>query len=233
MFDIEHRSLSEITADNILEIVTGKDFEIGSKIPNEFELAKSLGVGRSTVREAIKLLVSRNILIVKRGSGTFVADKTGITEDPLGLSFVTDKCKLAIDSVNVRLLLEPEMAALAAIYASDKETAEIESQCAAVDALVKEDKISSAADARFHELIALASGNIVMEKLIPIINNSVAMVTDIHKSSALFDTIIYHHDIVRAIKSRDPLSAKYAMTMHLLCCRNKITEAVNDIKDGE
>lgn len=233
MFDFKHKSLPEIAADKILQNIIKYNLEVGDKIPNEFEIAKDLGVGRSTVREAIRLLASRNILVVKRGSGTFIADKTGITEDPLGLSFVDDKYKLAIDLVDVRLLLEPEIASIAAMKATDSKISEIEKLCFDADALAKEGKPSSAADVKFHELIALASGNIVMGKLISIIDTSVTMFADIQKSDTLLDTIRYHHDIVNAIKKHDPLSAKYAMSMHLMFCRNKIIEAINENKHGE
>ncbi len=73
-----------------------------------------LKVGRSTLREAIKRLAARNILTVRQGSGTYVSDHTGVPEDPLGLTFIEKGPKLAKDLVELRLMIEPEMAATAA-----------------------------------------------------------------------------------------------------------------------
>ena len=66
------KSLGEIDSDKIIKLIVDDNLKIGDRLPNEYELADKLGVGRSTVREAIKALVSRNILEIKRGSGTFI-----------------------------------------------------------------------------------------------------------------------------------------------------------------
>ena len=59
--------------------------KIGEKLPNEFELAELFGVGRSTVRETVKSLVSKGVLEVRRGSGTYVIGTNRLEDDPLGL----------------------------------------------------------------------------------------------------------------------------------------------------
>lgn len=64
------KSLTERVADEIVRTIIGKELNPGDKLPNEFELAAKLGVGRSTVREAIKALVSRNVVEIRRGAGT-------------------------------------------------------------------------------------------------------------------------------------------------------------------
>ena len=68
----------------IRDRIITNDIQRGEKLPNEFELAESLNVGRGTIREAVKLLVSRNILEIRRGKGTFVAQEPGVADDPYG-----------------------------------------------------------------------------------------------------------------------------------------------------
>lgn len=85
----------------------------GAKLPNEFELGERFGVGRSTIREAVKLLSGKGIVKVRRGSGTYVVTTTRGLPNPLGLRSVRDKNALALDLVNVRLLLEPGIAEMA------------------------------------------------------------------------------------------------------------------------
>ena len=90
-------SLAEQVADQINQVIIDQNINAGEKLPNEFELAARLNVGRGTIREAVKLLVARNCLEIRRGKGTFVVEKPGQIEDPLGFAYVKDKITLAVD----------------------------------------------------------------------------------------------------------------------------------------
>ena len=71
----DNRSLSERTATELYNmIVLQKKFSAGEKLPNENELATSLGVSRTTLREAVHYLIAQGILSVQRGRGTFISD---------------------------------------------------------------------------------------------------------------------------------------------------------------
>ena len=107
-------SLAEQVADQINQVIIDQNINAGEKLPNEFELAAHLNVGRGTIREAVKLLVARNCLEIRRGKGTFVVEKPGQIEDPLGFAYVKDKITLAVDLMELRLQLEPWVAQLAA-----------------------------------------------------------------------------------------------------------------------
>ena len=91
------KSLSELTADRILEHIVSQGYKSGDKLDNEKMLCAELNVGRSTLREAVRMLASRNILTVKHGSGIYVSDKLGMADDPLGFAFVENKSKLVRD----------------------------------------------------------------------------------------------------------------------------------------
>ena len=88
---LDKRPLPQIIADKIIDLIESKELLPGERLPSEQELMKELNVGRGTIREAIKSLVSRNIVEIRRGVGTFVAEKTGVVEDPLGFSFINNK----------------------------------------------------------------------------------------------------------------------------------------------
>ena len=115
----DKKLLGEQIEEELMNYILQEPVEIGQKIPNEFELAEKFGVGRSTVREAVKGLVSKGILEVRRGSGTFVISTCSPEEDPLGLSKLQDKFKLALELFEVRLMLEPDIAAQAAENADE------------------------------------------------------------------------------------------------------------------
>ena len=83
-----NQSLPEQVAAQINQLIIDQNIGPEQKLPNEFELAERLNVGRGTIREAVKLLVARNCLEVRRGKGTFVVEKTGQIEDPLGFAYV-------------------------------------------------------------------------------------------------------------------------------------------------
>lgn len=226
------KPLAEQVADYILNYIIDNNLEIGAKIPNEFELGKMINVSRSTIREAIKILVSRQILEIRRGAGTFVSARQGITDDPLGLTFVKDKTKLAFDLICVRLMLEPEIAMLAAKNASPEQIEEMKRQCDKVESLIKADINHMEEDIRLHTMIAGSSGNGVVEKLIPIINSSISVSVDVTNRKLRQETIETHREIVDCIAERDAEGAKYAMYMHLIYNRRIFRELEKNSKEN-
>ena len=87
-------SLSNDVANRIVEKIRQDSFAPGSRLPSEFELAEEFGVSRGTVREAVKLLVSKDVLEIRPAKGTFVRENPGMSEDPLGLAFMQDHEKI-------------------------------------------------------------------------------------------------------------------------------------------
>ena len=70
--------------DQLMMHIHQEHIKAGDKLPSEYKLAELFGVGRSTIREAVKSLVSKGILEVRRGSGTFVRSTEMAVDDPLG-----------------------------------------------------------------------------------------------------------------------------------------------------
>ena len=123
--NMKQKLLAEQVQEQIYRYMKEQNYQIGDKMPNEYELASLFSVGRSTIREAVKLLASKGLLEVRRGSGTFVSSKLGMSDDPLGLSMICDKDKLVMDLLEVRLLIVPKMAALAAEHATAGEFSQL------------------------------------------------------------------------------------------------------------
>ena len=210
------KSLGEQTSERIIQLIIDNDWKAGDKLPNEYDLANSLSVGRSTVREAIKALVSRNILEIRRGAGTFISKKCGIADDPLGLTFVKDKYKLALDLLEVRFMIEPSIASIAAMKATDEEIREMSRLCDEIDELILKDQSYLEKDIEFHTAIAKSSKNLVMVNLIPIINSSIAIFTDITNRKLRIETMETHREILNEIKKHDANGARDAMFLHLV-----------------
>lgn len=225
----KEQPLAERIADQISNLIIDRQISPGQKLPNEFELAKQLNVGRGTIREAVKLLVARNVLEIRRGRGTYVAKHTGVIEDPFGFAYISDEMKLAYDLLEIRLQLEPWAASLAAERATPADLRIMEDACNEVDALCRLGKNYLKADERFHVSIARSTQNLVVPKIIPVIIYSVHQLGPMNFASPDFShtleyTIETHHQVLDAIRRRDAQAARTAMYDHLIINRATITE---------
>ena len=225
---MDRKLLGSQVEDALFAYILNEPVEVGQKIPNEFELAEQFGVGRSTIREAVKGLVSRGILEVRRGSGTYVVSTSSLEEDPLGLSKFQDKYKLALELFDVRLMLEPEIAALACEYASDEEREQLKKLCDEVEELYLTGKNHIKKDVEFHTYIAKCSRNRVVETLIPVINPAVTTFANLTHHMLMNETIESHRAVTDAILARDAVGAKCAMIMHLTYNRQMIMKLLKE-----
>lgn len=210
------KRLPELVAEQIKDLIAEGSLPVGAKLPNEFEMAQELKVGRGTIREAVKILISQNIVEVKRGCGTFVCERTGIIDDPLGLWMIEDKKKLSLDLCEVRMMLEPKIARSAAINATEEDIEALKKAALAVEENIHLNENHRENDILLHEMIARLSNNEVITKLIPIIQSSVSLFITITDSVLKEETIETHRAIVEAIGSHDPDAAEAAMKRHLL-----------------
>lgn len=217
------RLLSPQIENKILEMIREKPINIGEKIPNEFELAELFGVGRSTIREAVKSLVTQEVLEVRRGSGTFVKNTCTRADDPLGLGGMDDKYKLALELADVRLMLEPEVAVMACHNATEEEKEELIRRCDAVETTYLAGEDHTQQDVEFHTWIARCSHNRVVEILIPIINSAVYTFVHLTKGRLMNETISTHRAVANAIVEGDYVGARTAMAMHLTYNRQEIS----------
>lgn len=220
----ERKLLGAQTEDDLMSYILGTPVPIGEKLPNEFELGQMFQVGRSTIREAVKSLVTKGILEVRRGDGTYVKSHCSLAEDPLGLSRLDDKYKLALELMDVRLILEPEIAASAAAHATPENKAELQALCGEVERLCLSGEDHAPKDIAFHTCIARCSQNRVMEMLVPIINTAVTTFASLTHRTLRRETIQTHRAITDAILAGDAVGARCAMVMHLTYNRQTIVE---------
>lgn len=212
----DRKLLGSQIEDRILEYIEKKPLNVGERLPNEFELAEMFEVGRSTIREAVKGLVTKGVLEVRRGAGTYVHNLMPAEDDPLGLTAkLHDKFKLALDLFDVRLILEPEIAAKAAVYATEEDIETLKRLCRETEELYLADKDHMPKDIEFHTWIARCSKNQVMESLIPIINSAIDTFVNLTRRTLRTETITTHRAITEAIAAHDSTGARCAMVMHL------------------
>ena len=210
------KTLAEQVADGIMNLIQETPYKAGDKLPTEKELCESTGAGRNTVREALKILASRNVLEIRQGAGTFVSKKQGIPDDPLGFSMVNDHVKLTKDLLQVRIMLEPQIAALAAQCAKEHEIRELEEILEEMEAAMKKREDYSELDTKFHTKIAQCTHNIVMENLLPVIGKGVAVFAREVAQTEYDRTWISHRKIFCYIRDHKPFEAEMEMQYHLL-----------------
>lgn len=216
------QSLPDQVAMQINQLIIDRRLEIGEKIPNEYELAQQLNVGRSTVREAIKLLVARNVLEIQRGKGTFIANNTGMIDDPFGFAYIEDEERLVRELFAIRMNMEPWIASLAAQNATEENIAELRGMQEEVEKLIQSGKDHLPMDQQFHIYLANCTQNRVLPMLVPAITYSVHLFGKMNHHSLGEETILTHAKIVEAIAAHDPEAAREAMIDHLEVNRRSV-----------
>ncbi|WP_037496464.1 FadR/GntR family transcriptional regulator [Sphingobacterium deserti] len=214
---IKRTSLAEEVSEQIKTKIKSGEYALSSRLPTEPELMQSFGVGRSSVREAIRMLSNLGYLDVQQGVGTFVTDSDG--NESLGEAF--QKAPLA-DLMEVRQLLEIRIAEKAAEHRTAKDLKRI------AEALRKRKEEADAgalvacieADIAFHQAIANACGNPILTELYSTSSKHVSIAfKQIYANTAVFiSTQVSHEQLFLAIEKRDAVQARALL--------NEIIEAV-------
>lgn len=228
--NIKNQSLSSNIEEQLRRmILVDKIYNPGEQLPNEITLAEQMAVSRTTIREAIKSLVASGVVEIVRGVGTFVSNNPGVLPDPFGLKLEPDKVKVLLDWYRVRLILESDAMELVVNNASDEEISDIKKIMTTKSQLADQSSLEYIrADQKFHTLLALATHNTIMERMIPSLYQSIYY--DLIKSNhislshslkdGLFDS---HEEIVKFLELRDAKGAILAMRYH-------IQSGINDLK---
>lgn len=223
------KSLPERVAEQIRELIIEQHLEIGARIPGEFELAEQLNVGRSSVREAVKILVARNILEIRRGKGTYVAHNTGIVDDPFGLAYMEDEERLARELYDIRMRLEPWVASMAAESATEANVNELKYWEEELEKQIQADKNYLPADQKFHLAIANCTQNRVLSILIPAITYSIHLFGKMNRKKRALETIETHRKIIAAIEAKDSEAAYQATVAHLSINEETVPALANQV----
>lgn len=213
--------ISQIVANQISDMIFLENkYKPTDKLPNEKELAEQLSVSRTTIREAVKMLVANGVLQIERGRGTFVTPHPNAHNDPFGITYLEDKKNLVLNWFEMRLILEPANVRLVTERATDEEIEEIIKYEREARSLILSGKPYSHADQKFHSAIARATHNNVIALMMPAIE---ASVRDAISTAAYFGTdkssaenaLTNHKIIADYIKKRDADGAALAMYYHI------------------
>lgn len=163
MTKIHRKTLAEEVADRINDLIVNGTYQVGEKLPNETDMMTSFGVGRSTIREAIKLLANIGILDVRHGVGSFVNELVS-SREPIDVRLSKADTK-HIDEV--RAWLEIKMAEKAAMNRTEADIRRMADVLQQRDHFGKTGQIEQSIDEdlAFHSCMAHATCNPVLEDL--------------------------------------------------------------------
>ncbi len=208
--------LSREAANHIKALIRGQKLKAGDKLPNEMQLAELFGVSRPTVREAVKSLVSQNIVEIVRGKGTFVMKNPGVANDPLGLDFLPER-DLPLSLMEARRILEPEVARLAAERAVKGDVERLEALLEKMAGIMTRDERWVDVELEFHGSIARATRNPVIMRIMPVIVEAIVK-TLRYAPRTIEDhrkAFREHSQILKAIREKNPEMAFRAMRAHM------------------
>lgn len=217
-------SLSAAIAEKINEMIIQQNMKPGTKLPSEGQLSEWYRVSRPTIREAMKTLKAQNIVVIRQGDGTYVSNFTGMGEDPLGLRYI-EKETLTESVFEVRLLIEPKIAMLAATRASADDIKELRKIVKQMQLTDYKDAARLELDIQFHTLIAKSSKNAVFNQIMPVIYETIEKgIVILQESEESHKRAQHMHmEIYEALARRDICKAESAVSAH-------IYSSLNDIK---
>lgn len=204
--------------EQLKDMISRGELKQGQKLPPERELAESLGVSRASVREALTALEAIGILDIRPGEGTFVRETSvSATFAPLAMVLEMEQNSMS-QLMEVRRVLETEIAALAVQRATEEDLQNIEVN---LNRMKSANTVSEAveADLRFHFAIAEATHNSILLRIMNTVADLMHNTFRIRREELFADKgreiISEHEAIYRAIRDRDIDSAKLRMLQHI------------------
>lgn len=221
---VQRMSLSDGIVEQITDLIARGVLKPGNRIPSEKQLCQQFGVGRTSVREALRSLSVMGILESHAGEGTFVS---GNTERYLERAFrwglLLDR-KVVEDLVETRLMLESHTAYAAASKATTDDLREIERAIQGMEESLGDPPRYLAYDLQFHLRIAGATQNVILQNLLGTIRSylqawiketlTTSPVKNSSQRAAL--SVAQHKQILCAIRSHRAEEARKVMTEHIL-----------------
>ncbi|HZC07135.1 MAG TPA: FadR/GntR family transcriptional regulator [Ktedonobacterales bacterium] len=232
---IERSKLFERIVAQIQGRIVRGELSAGDRLPPERELALSFGASRTAVREALKTLAQMGLVDMRPGRGTVVTDNTSAAmRSSLGLMLRVNHLHSPNALVELREIIEPEIAALAAERATDAHIAALRDAVEMMERSLQRADVYIEADTEFHRTLALATRNPL---IISLVDSIVALLAE--QRSLIFSVPggpergqVFHRTLLEAVERRDIELARTAMRAHLLQVSVDVGAAIEEDESG-
>jgi GntR family transcriptional repressor for pyruvate dehydrogenase complex len=198
------------------QIVTGR-LKPGDKLPPERELAQRFKVSRSSVRDAIQALQVMRLVRSRQGGGTAVCEISADTlASPLSQA-LAGRQGLIAELIEARKIIEPALAARAAVNAREEEIERLEEILCRQEEKTRRSEPVLEEDSDFHYTIALAARNSVVRRMVDLLMDLLraSRSRNMQIPGRLARSLAGHRRVLAAIRSRDPRAARAAMLRHI------------------
>ncbi len=223
---VNKESVVNIVVNKIKEKLLTGELKPGDRLPSEIELSEKLGIGRPSVREAIKMLKALGVVTVKHGDGTYISESINENAvDPLIFSLIFQKGE-SENLLELRHLFEVGYTKLAAKKMTESDINNIEEALKKHEEAVKKGRLDELGDREieFHLAILKATKNSLVLKvghiILELLKPSIEKTTKIYAQRAVED----HRRIFEAIKKKDPLEIEEAIEKSYEVWKEKLKE---------
>ena len=230
MNPIKKVRLSESIIDVIKEMIVKEGFKPGDKFYSENLLTKKLDVSRSSVREALKMLEVTGQVTIRHGKGVFIEEPGG-RQFKAFATWLKNNEQSINDNFEVRLIIEPKVAGLAAKNADNNNIRQMSEACGEFEHFAALNNIEEVirCDRQFHRILAEASKNntlyVLMKSMTTTLPNG--WISSLYTPGRIEKTILEHGSILASVKNRDSRAAEKAMTRHLMNAQQDVQAQMN------
>src|SRR5580698_9261098 len=223
--------LTTVLVGRLKELISSRQVSPGEKLPPERELAERFGVSRPSLRNALKVLEIMGVVSQKVGDGTYLnRDASQVLSVPFEFLFLMDETSMQ-DLVDIRLIIEPPLAARAAQWADAHEIEMLNQSLLQMEASEGDRVKMIEADLAFHRAIFDASGNRLAGRLFNSLHQIMLDIMVVTSQMSDPDhTLQYHRPIFKAIRYRNSNDAARLMTEHLNDARKLLQIARRDVR---
>ena len=211
--------LSHRVERQIREAIKAKIFVPGDKLPGELELAEQFGVSRTAIREALRMLVGRGLINIRKGSGIYISEiNMENVVDPF-YQLLDMKCGEGgyIHLIRVRLMMEPDIAKSAAENRTDEDVSYLRGNFADMESHAEDPEEMRMIDMKFHRRLAKATGNplipTMMEPIYQLLPKFIA--SNNERQYARERAVENHRGILRHIEMQNAEGAFQVMRNHM------------------
>ncbi len=220
---VKPRKVSAIAAEQIVEAIQRGDFQVGNRLPSEFELAEQMGVSRPSIREALSALQAMALIESRPGSGNYVLRAPSPLDERNAVGLIESEAG-CLEVMEAREALEPAVAALAAEKMANSALTKLRDALKRMGRFAAKNDFEAyfQADKAFHSALAEASGNALVSSalgpLIDTIDHKVYREFTRHyylkNVSDLQHVVDLHREIFAAVEERDSETARSKMVEH-------------------
>jgi GntR family transcriptional regulator, transcriptional repressor for pyruvate dehydrogenase complex len=212
-------ALTDEAISNIRSMIQSGELPPGSRLPTEQQLSQQMGLSRSGVREAVKVLEAARVLDVRRGDGTYVTSLAPrLLLEGLGLAVELLRDDTLLEVMEVRRMLEPAATGAAALRVTDADLDRIGAILEDMRGAADDAEQLIRYDAAFHRTVIAVTGNETLTSLLDGLSSKTLRARvwrGLIEGGSAHETLSEHEAIYRALRSRDPMLAQASALIHV------------------